>query len=201
MNNLLLYKLRYSLGKPLAKIFQESMDKGSYLWKYQHVIPVLKSGKSKSKAESFRPVSLTSQIGKLMERIVLEEMLEFLIRNKLLSDNQHGFKKSRSCLSELLSHHQRILEALIKGDNYDTIYLDYQKAFDRCDQGVAASAIRKFGFQGNLGSCFYHFMRQRRQWVVLNSMIFSPANVELGIPQGSVLGPLIFLLSIKVLTT
>ena len=67
VNNLLLYKLRYLLGKPLAKIFQNSMDRGTYLWKYQHVIPVLKSGKSKSKAESFRPVSLTTQIGKLMD--------------------------------------------------------------------------------------------------------------------------------------
>ena len=81
-----------------------------------------------------------------MERIVLEEMIEFLLRNDLLSDNQHGFKQARSCLSELLSHHQRIIDALLKGENYDTIYSDYQKAFHKCDQGVAASAIRKFGF-------------------------------------------------------
>ena len=77
-----------------------------------------------------------------MERIVMDEMIEFLLRNNLLSEHQHGFKKYRSCLSELLSHHNRILEALLKGENYDTLYLDYQKAFDRCDQGVAAHAIR-----------------------------------------------------------
>ena len=139
------------------------MDKGVYLWKKQHVVPVLKSGKSKNKAESFRPVSLTSQVGKLMETIVMEEMIEFLIRNNLLSDNQHGFKKHRSYLFELLSHHSRILEALLKGENYDTLYLDYQKAFDRCDQGVAAYAIRKFGFQGDLGIWLYDFMRDRDQ--------------------------------------
>ena len=129
----------------------------------------------------------TPQVGKLMERIVMEEMIEFLVRNKLLSDNQHGFKKHRSCLSELLSHHSRILEALLNGDNYDTLYLDYQKAFDRCDQGVAAFAIRKFGFQGDLGAWLYDFMRDRVQWVVANNAISSPSSVKSGVPQGSVL--------------
>ena len=197
VSNLLLYKLRSCISEPLAKIFQDSMDSGKYLWKKQFVIPVLKSGKSKNKAESFRPVSLTSQIGKLMERIVMEEMIEFLVRNKLLSDNQHGFKKARSCLSELLSHHQKILDAILTGDNYDTIYLDYQKAFDQCDQGVAAFALRRFGFQGSLGSWLYDFMRGRQQWVIANNAISSPANVGSGVPQGSVLGPLIFLLTIE----
>ena len=84
MSNLILYKLRKHLAKPLSRIFQDSMDKGKYLWKSQHVVPVLKSGKSKNKAESFRPVSLTSQVGKLMEQIVMEEMIEFLVRNNLL---------------------------------------------------------------------------------------------------------------------
>ena len=102
-------------------------------------------------------------------------------------------------MSELLSHHQRILEALIKGDNYDTIYLDYQKAFDCCNQGVAASAIRKFGFQGKLGSWLYDFMRNRSQWVVVNNDISSPSSVLSGVPQGSVLGSLIFLLSIEII--
>ena len=72
VSNLLLYKLRSGISGPLAKIFQDSMDRGKYLWKKQFVIPVLKSGKSKNKAESFRPVSLTSQIGKLMKRIVMD---------------------------------------------------------------------------------------------------------------------------------
>ena len=93
----------------------------------------------------------------------MEEMVDFLLRNNLLSDNQHGFKKARSCLSELLCHHQNILEAILNGDNYDTLYLDYQKAFDRCDQGVAAFALRRFGFQGDLGKWLYDFMRQRVQ--------------------------------------
>lgn len=93
VNNQLLYKLRSVLGKPLSKMFRDLMDTGVYLWKKHQVIPVLKPGKSKSKAESYRRVSLTSQIGKLMERIVWEEMLEFLVRNRLLSDNQLGLKK------------------------------------------------------------------------------------------------------------
>ena len=95
------------------------------------------------------------------------------------------------------SHHSRILEALLTGDNYDTLYLDYQKAFDRCDQGVAAYAIRKFGFQGDLGVWLYDFMRDRDQWVVANNAISSPSRVQSGVPQGSVLRPLIFLLIIE----
>ena len=148
IDNNVLYKLREIIAEPLSRIFQQSFDKGEYLWKKQFVIPVIKPGKNKSKAESYRPISLTSQIGKLMERIVLDEMLEFLKRNELLSENQHGFKKARSCLSELLSHHQNITDALLDGNNFDTIYLYYQKAFDCCDQGVTAFALRKVRIPG-----------------------------------------------------
>ena len=87
IDNNILYKLRDIIADPLSRIFQCSFDNGKYLWKKQHVIPVHKPGKNKSKAESYRPISLTSQIGKLLERIVLDEMLDFLKRNNLLSDN------------------------------------------------------------------------------------------------------------------
>ena len=93
---------------PYQEYFNNLLIMESTYGKKQYIIPVLKPGKNKSKVESYRPISLTSQIGKLIELIVLDEMLDFLMRNELMSDNQHGFKKARSCLSELLAYHQKI---------------------------------------------------------------------------------------------
>ena len=92
------------------------------------------------------------------------------------------------------------MDALIAGLNYDTIYLDYQKAFDRCDQGIAAHSLRKFGFQGTLGCWLNDFMRDREQYVIANNAKSAPDKVRSGVAQGSVLGPLIFLLSVESIT-
>ena len=109
-----------------ASIFPE-------IWKPSHVIPVKKPGKSKSLAESFRPVSLTSIIGKVLETIIVSESKDFLEENNLLSDSQHGFRNKRSCVTQLLEHCEKIINALENDSNVDVIYLDYKKAFDKAD--------------------------------------------------------------------
>merc|ERR1712240_268031 len=95
-------------------------------WKPAHGVPVKKPGKSKSKAESFRPVSLTSHLGKVLEAIVRGEVQEFLEDNGLLTEGQHRFRKGQSCISQILVHCEKILEALEKGYNLDVIYLGYK---------------------------------------------------------------------------
>ena len=99
---------------------------------------VKKTGKIKSKAESLRPVSLTSHLGKVLEAIVRSKVQEFLEDNGLLTEGQHGFRKDRFCISQILIHCEIILEALEKDSNLDIIYLDSKKVFDKADHGVSS---------------------------------------------------------------
>ena len=96
---ILLNKLASELAEPLAYIYTQSMESGVFLWKDQFTIPGLKPNQPKNKASSYRPISLTSLIGKNMERLVLNEIVPFLERNGIISERQHGFRRRRSCLS------------------------------------------------------------------------------------------------------
>merc|ERR1712240_532989 len=115
-------------------------------------------GSPKNVASSYRPISLTSLIGKNMERLVLDVMVPFLERNNIISNKQHGFKRKHSCLTQLIEHHNIIIEALLDEKNVDTIYTDFQKAFDKCDIKMAAHAMKKVGLQGSLGKWLLNFM-------------------------------------------
>ena len=102
----------------------------------------LKSGSPKSLPASFRPVSLTSHIAKVLKPIVKNSVLSFLNCNILLSANQHGFRAGRLCLSQLLCHQDMILKALEEGTNVDTVYLDLSKAFNKVNIGILAHCLQ-----------------------------------------------------------
>ena len=104
------------LLEPLENIYIKSIEDSIFLsiWKPAHVIPVKKPGKSKAKAESFWPVSLTSRLGKVLESIVRQKIQDFLEENRPLTDGQHGFRKGRSCISQILIHCELIMDTLKK---------------------------------------------------------------------------------------
>ena len=199
---ILLKELKYELIEPLKYIYQESLKDGDYIWKDIITNPILKPSKKRDKPESYRPISQTTQFGKGMERILLRLFVSHIDSNNLISDSQHGFRKGHSTLSELLQHYQYILNAVSEGDNYDTIYCDMQKAFDRADWGVAAHALKKCGIFGSLGQWVYSFMATRTQTVVANNGhgVSTTQHVHSGVPQGSVLGPFLFLLIVDSLS-
>ena len=95
-------------------------------WKEANIIPLFKKG-SRNKSENYRPVSLTSVICKLLERLIKDHMVDFLVKHKLLNSSQHEFLKVRSCLTNMLC----FLEEITKRSPVDIIYLDFQKAFDK----------------------------------------------------------------------
>ena len=99
-------------------------------WKEANIIPLFKKG-SKNKSENYGPVSLTSVICKLLERLIKDHMVDFLVKNKLLNSSQHGFLKARSCLTNVLCFLEEITKWIDVGSPVDTIYLDFQKAFDK----------------------------------------------------------------------
>ena len=167
---MLLKLCKESLTVPIRILGNRSIKAGRYLdrFKKAHVIPAHKPGTSKSDPASFHPVSLTSHISKVLERVMKQVFQDYLENNLLLSPNQHGFRAGRSCLSQLLHHQDLILKALEEGSNIDTVYLDLSKAFDKVDIGLLSHRLREMGISGNIGRWLMDFLTDRKFCVIAN---------------------------------
>ena len=132
---------------------------------------------------------------KLHERIIRKQVISFLVTNNLLNPSQHGFRENHSCLSALLNVYDNMLLMLANNPCIiDMIYLDFSKAFDKVDFGILLHKLKSMSITGKLGKWFYHFFVNRTQFVRLPSGSSSDCQVISGVPQGTVLGPLLFLI-------
>ena len=150
--------------------------------KIQSITPIFKNG-DKSDPENYRPISLTSHLIKIFERVIRNKLVCHLESNSILSNKQHGFRKSRSCLTHLLKHIDDIIQSL----------LDFAKAFDKVDHEILVHKLRQCGVQGKLIKWMKQFLTNRKQFVTINGFHSMLALVLSGVPQGSVLGPILFL--------
>ena len=197
LSAIIMKKGKVPISRMLCKIFRTSLDTGKIpiMLKSAFISGIHKGG-SRSAPVNYRPISLTSHAVKSMERVLRKVLVNYLDYNLKLDPNQHGSRAGRSTLSQLLQHHDEILSALENGENLDCVYLDFSKAYDKVDHGILLHKLRAIGITGKLGRWIANFLSERKQQVLVKGRKSEVAILKSGVPQGSVLGPLMFLLFI-----
>ncbi|CAL4059403.1 unnamed protein product [Meganyctiphanes norvegica] len=135
-------------------------------------------------------------LSRFSKKVIRKKIIEFLKNNNKFNDSQHGFRSGRSTLSQLLSHFDNILKCLEEGEDVNVVYLDFAKAFDKVDFSIVLNKLKTLGITGKLGRWIHCFLTGRTQRVVVENISSSTKEVISGVPQGSVLGPLLFLIMI-----
>ena len=191
-------KLALVLSYPLSLVFQSSLSSGVLpaIWKQSVVVPIHKKN-AKNRVENYRPISLTCVSCRIMESFLVNRIRRHLWEESLISDAQFGFLNNRGTVTQLLEFQQALISEQTAKKSTDVIYLDISKAFDTVCHRRLKSILLNYGINGSIYNWLTSFLSQRTQFVRIKNTFSTSSDVISGVPQGSCLGPLLFLLYIN----
>ena len=189
--------------KPLHKIFTRSMHESTIPedWLTSIIIPIFKKNGKPSLCSSYRPINLTSCVSKILERVIYQKMLAYLKSNNLISKAQHGFLAKKSTITNLLTCTYEWAKLLNNKQPFDIVYIDYEKAFDKVPHPKLFYKLTKLGFGGQILAWLKMFITRRKQCVRVRNSYSNYEGVDSGVAQGTLLGPLMFLLYLSDVTS
>ena len=198
IENVVLIEACEEIALPLVLLFKKSLQYSSVPqdWRRANVTPVFKSG-NKKLVSNYRPISLTSTISKIMESLIRSSIRSHLLNNNLINSSQHGFLERKSCLTNLLHCMEEVTSILDEGLSADILYLDFSKAFDKVQHQRLINKLQCLGIGGSILAWIQAWLSDRKQRVVLNGKHSDTISVPCSVPQGSVLGPILFIIFIN----
>lgn len=195
---LLIKKIISCIVTPLTFIFNQSLMAGKFPkgMKIAKVIPIYKSG-DKHLFSNYRPISLLSQFSKIVEKVFAKRLNDFISKHNILCEQQYGFRTNRTTSHALIDFIEQITNATERHEYTVGIFLDLQKAFDTIDHKILLSKLQKYGIRGLAHEWLTSYLEDRYQFVHINDQNSTLLEITCGVPQGSVLGPLLFILYIN----
>ena len=191
--------IRFNISYPLKEIINMSFATGVYpdKLKIAKVIPIFKNKGEQLLVSNYRPISLLSNVNKIFEKIVYSRLYSFLNLHNCIFELQFGFRAKHSTNHALLSITEMIREALDNSNFACGIFIDLQKAFDTVDHQILLKKLEHYGIRGIANNWFKSYLSNRKQFVSINGFNSKEQSMKYGVPQGSVLGPLLFLIYIN----